>query len=184
LIKSTGDFSEITANFYKEAQRLKEKYKNKIELLIGFESEWIRPSSHDIIKDLFTQYAFDIFIGSVHHVHTVPIDFDRTTYEKAREAAGGSDVKLFKDYFESQYEMLQALRPPIVGHFDLIRLLSDSPNVDMSILEDIWPLIQRNLGFIQSYKGILEINTSGWRKGMNEPYPARAICQVSSFLTV
>jgi histidinol-phosphatase (PHP family) len=158
---------------------LKIEYEDSIDLLIGFESEWIRPSSHDIIKDLVKHYKFEIFIGSLHHVHTIPIDFDRNLYEKARMAAGGSDVQLFKDYFESQYEMLQALRPPIIGHFDLIRLLSDTPNIDMSGLDIIWPLIQRNLELIQSYQGILEINTSGWRKGMNEPYPAKAICQVS-----
>jgi histidinol-phosphatase (PHP family) len=179
LIKSPSDFAEITTKFYKEAQALKEKYRDQIELLIGFETEWIRPSSHDIIKELVQQYKFEVFIGSVHHVHTIPIDFDRAMYEKAREAGGGTDLQLFKDYFESQYSMLQALKPPIVGHFDLIRLLSDSPNIDMSSLDEIWPLIKRNLEFIQSYSGILEINTSGWRKGMNEPYPARAICQVS-----
>lgn len=117
-------------------------------------------------------------MGSVHHVHTVPIDFDRPLYEKARDKAGGTDLKLFEHYFDSQFEMLQALKPPVVGHFDLIRLLSDSPNIEMRDHSQIWDQVQRNLEFIQSYHGILEINTSALRKGLKEAYPAVSICRV------
>jgi histidinol-phosphatase (PHP family) len=112
-------------------------------------------------------------MGSVHHTHTHPIDFDRATYETARAAAGGSDERLFEDYFDSQYEMLQALQPPVVGHFDLIRLLSDHRDLD-----GVWERIERNLKFIVSYGGILELNASGLRKGLAEPYPCLPICQV------
>ena len=66
----------------------------------------------------------DFFIGSVHHVHEIPIDYDAAFYSKAKAVAGG-EVKLFEDYFDSQFEMLKALRPKVVGHFDLIRLLSE-----------------------------------------------------------
>jgi histidinol-phosphatase (PHP family) len=147
-------------------------------LLIGFETEWIRNSSFDIIRDLQSKYKWDFFVGSVHHVHTIPIDFDRPWYEKAREKAGGSDMKLFEDYFNSQFEMLQALKPPVVGHFDLVRLLSDSPNIEMKDYPHLWAKVQRNLEFIHSYDGILEINTSALRKGLKEAYPAVSICRV------
>jgi histidinol-phosphatase (PHP family) len=147
--------------------------------LIGFESEWIRPSTLQIIRGVLTKYPFDFFMGSIHHTHTIPIDFDRNTYEKARDAAGGTDEKLFEDYFESQYEMLQTLQPPIVGHFDLIRLLSDYRDADFKDMKGVWEMIPRNLQFIASYGGILELNASGLRKGLAEPYPCMPICQVS-----
>jgi histidinol-phosphatase (PHP family) len=115
----------------------------------------------------------------VHHVHTIPIDYDRLLYEKAREKSGGTDLQLFSDYFDAQYDMLQALRPPIVGHFDLIRLLSDLRNVDMREYPSLWQKVLRNLEYVISYNGILEINTSALRKGLNEPYPSEPICKVS-----
>jgi histidinol-phosphatase (PHP family) len=131
------------------------------------------------VKDLQAKYKWDFFVGSVHHVHTIPIDFDRDHFENARQVSGGSDIQLFEDYFDSQYEMLQSLKPPVVGHFDLIRLLSDHRNIDMTIYARLWDKVQRNLKFISSYDGILEINTSALRKGLDEPYPISSICQVS-----
>jgi histidinol-phosphatase (PHP family) len=180
IIHGAEDFAQITANFYLEAKRLKALYKRKIDLLIGFESEWIRPSSLKIIQDIQSSYDWDLFIGSIHHVHTIPIDFDRQMYEQAREKAGGTDLKLFEDYFDAQYEMLKAINPPIVGHFDLIRLLSDSRDIEMCSHATLWQKVHRNLDYVASYEGILEINTSGWRKGLKEPYPSATICKVSN----
>jgi histidinol-phosphatase (PHP family) len=165
-------------SFILEATRIRDAYSSKIRLLIGFESEWIRPSTLDIIHGLHAKYTFDFFIGSVHHTHTIPIDFDKATYEKARAKAGGTDERLFEDYFDSQYEMLQALNPPIVGHFDLVRLLSDEPDAEFKNMKSVWKKIQRNLEYITSYGGILELNSSALRKGLAQPYPCLAVCQV------
>lgn len=172
----------VSDAFYAEALRLRAKYGDQINLPIGFESEWIRPSTLTLIRDLQKKFKYDMFVGSLHHVHTIPIDFNRLTYESAREKAGGLDERLFEDYFDSQYEMLQALKPPVVGHFDLIRLLSDDPDGSFQHLEGVWSRIQRNLDFITSYGGLLEINSSAVRKGMKEPYPKVEICKVGSRL--
>ena len=143
------------------------------------EIDWIRPSSGNLIKRLITQYKPDMFVGSVHHVHTIPIDYDRSMYEKARSISGGSDEKLFEDYYDAQLEMLEALKPPVVGHFDLIRLKSDDPNTTSEQWPEVWKRVLRNLDFIAEYGGLLEINSAALRKGMQEPYPNKRICRVS-----
>jgi histidinol-phosphatase (PHP family) len=109
----------------------------------------------------------------------MPIDFDTPMYHKAREIAGGSDEKIFADYFDSQYEMLTALKPPLVGHLDLIRLKSDDPDRSFRTWPAVWEKIERNLKFIAGYGGVLELNTSSLRKGMSEAYPQSEICKVS-----
>lgn len=119
----------------------------------------------------------DYFIGSVHHIHEIPIDYDTAFYVKARDAAGGTDEKLFEDYFDSQYEMLKALKPKVVGHFDLIRLLSDEPNRNLRELKAVWEKAVRNLKLIVEQGGLMEINSSALRKGLEEPYPTRSICE-------
>lgn len=119
-------------------------------------------------------------MGSIHHTHTIPIDFDRATYEQAREKAGGTDEQLFENYFDEQYDMLQALKPPVVGHFDLIRLLSDHQNTEFEGMKGVWERMERNLEFIASYGGLLELNSAGLRKGLAEPYPCLAVTQVWS----
>ncbi|KAI9882408.1 MAG: hypothetical protein M1823_005847 [Watsoniomyces obsoletus] len=164
-------------DFYHEALRLREQYSSKIHLLIGFESEWIRPSTETLIKNLLQTYEFDLFVGSLHHVGTIPIDFDRPTYERARAAAGGTEEDIFKEYFDTQYRMLSELQPPVVGHFDLIRLYADEPDGDFQRFPEVWTRIERNLEWIAHCGGLLEVNSSALRKGLKEPYPGRHIIQ-------
>ncbi|KAI4723530.1 histidinol phosphatase [Aureobasidium sp. EXF-10727] len=164
--------------YYPEALRLRAKYASQLNILIGFESEWIRPETNSIIKDLLSRYNFDFFVGSVHHVHTKPIDYDHDMYYDARNISGGSDQDVFAAYFDQQYDMLKALNPPLVGHFDLIRLKSDDPERNWTTMPAVWSKIIRNLDYVASYGGILEINSSAIRKGMSEPYPKAEICKV------
>lgn len=91
---------------------------------------------------------------------------------------GGSDEELFAEYFDAQYAMLTKLKPPVVGHLDLIRLYSDDPNRSFKQFEDVWDKILRNLQFIAGYGGLIELNSSALRKGMDEPYPKVEICEV------
>jgi histidinol-phosphatase (PHP family) len=165
--------------YVKEALRLREEYKAQIEIPVGFEAEWIRPESQELIEASIKKHPYDFFIGSVHHVHTVPIDYDHDMYRDARGRAGGTDERLFEDYFDAQYEMLKAMKPPVVGHFDLIRLKSDDPDGGFESMKGVWSRILRNLDLIAGYGGILEINSAAVRKGMREPYPNGEICQAA-----
>ncbi|WEW59349.1 histidinol-phosphatase [Emydomyces testavorans] len=168
---------ENEAAYFKEAIGLREKYQSQINIPIGFESDWIRPSSLDLIKGSLDEYPCDFFIGSVHHVHTIPIDYDKDFYSRARQLSGGTDEKLFEDYFDDQYKLLMELKPPVIGHFDLIRLMSDNSDASFQQWPQVWEKILRNLDFIAGYGGLLELNSASLRKGMSEPYPKAEICK-------
>jgi histidinol-phosphatase (PHP family) len=144
---------------------------------VGFESDWIRPSSKEFIENLLAQHTFDFFVSSVHHVHSIPIDYDTPFYIKARDVAGGTDENLFNDYFDAQYAMLQELKPPVIGHLDVIRLKSDEPERSFQQWPEVWKKVLRNLDLVASYGGILELNFASLRKGMREPYPKLEICK-------
>lgn len=157
------------------------------------EIEWILPAAHSkaAVEALLDTYQLDLFVGSVHHVHGIPIDYDRATYQQALEAAtqaqgrdasgiagSGREELLFADYFDAQFEMFQALKPPVIGHFDLIRLLSSVPDPVWKQSPMIWKRIERNLRYVADYGGCLEINSSAMRKGLQEPYPNKEITMV------
>lgn len=163
--------------YIREAQRLQTKYASQIHLLIGFEGEWIRPEYGSLITSLASHACVDYFIGSLHHVNGHPLDFDDVFYRRAITSSGGTEEKMFERYYDQQYEMLTALKPRIVGHFDLPRLLSSDPDRDMRGWKGVWEKIIRNLKFVQSYGGWLECNTSALRKNMSEPYPCRSIAE-------
>ena len=155
-------------------------YASDIEIFVGLEIDWIRPSSRPWINDVLGKYQFDLFVGSIHHVHTIPIDYDHEMYTEARRISGGTDERLFVDYFDLQFDMLQALKPPIVGHFDLIRLKSDDPDVDCLRWDIVQQRVLRNLDFVIGYGGLMELSSAALRKGLKEPYPGRSICKVGS----
>jgi len=172
-----ASLAKLYDDFYAEARRLQKQYASQIQLLVGFEAEWIRESSLSLIQALLERHDVDLFVGSVHHVYTVPIDFDHDLYHKARSMGDGTDERIFADYFDSQLEMLQALKPPVVGHFDLIRLKSDDPERSFRTWPRVWDKVQRNLQYIARYGGVLELNSASLRKGMSEPYPQVEICK-------
>ncbi|KAI0871565.1 histidinol-phosphatase [Hypoxylon argillaceum] len=196
------------ASYLEEALRLQALYAPQISLLIGFEGEWMRPAYESLVGDLATHPAIDYFIGSLHHVNGVPIDYDKDYYARAMASVGtltngttSSDStsaaagrgpgcengeiadaepreeSMYERYYDQQYEMLVALRPRIVGHFDLIRLMSADPDRDVRRWRGVWERIERNLAFVASYGGWLECNSSALRKGLAEPYPCRPIAE-------
>ena len=180
-------------SYYQEACRLREAYRSQITILVGTETDWIRPSDGDLIRQVRAQYDLDFVVGSVHHVHEVPIDLDRQLYARAAELSRkkrisleprAEEEQLFLDYFDDQMAMLQTVKPTVVGHFDLIRLLSQSPNASLTASAHVWNKVQQNLEFVHDYGGFLEINTSGLRKGLAEPYPSADVCKVSFLRTL
>ena len=166
------------SGFFCEAKRLQKAYSSSISILVGTEVDWIRPSSKIFIEKLLSNFQFDLFIGSVHHVHGIPIDYNEEMFDQARRISGESDERLAEDYFDLQYEMLNALKPPIVGHFDLIRLKSRNPDESFRRWPGVWKKVQRNLTCVVEYGGIFELNSAALRKGLKEPYPSAEICRV------
>jgi histidinol-phosphatase (PHP family) len=176
-----------------EAQRMRAKYAGQIHILIGFEGEFIRPEVYGpLVRELASDPVIDYFMGSLHHTCGVPIDFDKDYYGKARDAAGGTEELLYAKYYDEQHAMLTTLEPKVVGHFDLIRLLSEDPGRDLRTAwaadadadaeapgpeGTVWDKVVRNLRVVKSYGGWLECNSSALRKGLAEPYPARPIAE-------
>lgn len=116
----------------------------------------------------------------MHHVHGVPIDYDATMFAAARDASvGGTEEKLYEDYYDLQYHMLQELKPRVVGHFDLIRLMSEDPGRDIRQWKGVWDRVIRNLKLAREQGGWLEVNSAALRKGLAEPYPCRIIAEVT-----
>lgn len=136
-----------------------------VELLVGMEIEWIHQNTFQEIMEMQKKYEFDYLIGSIHHVNQIPIDFSLELYEKVEQEVGGP-TQLYSLYFDSQYDMLQKVKPLIIGHFDLIRMWKN-----VTIDDIVWMKIKRNIEFITLYGGLVEINSRAWKKGLPGAYP-------------
>ncbi|KAK6203567.1 Polymerase/histidinol phosphatase-like protein [Scheffersomyces amazonensis] len=185
------ELNEDFHNYLKHAKKLKEEYNGNgaLKLLVGFEVEGIDDAHIDLANSIIkNDSAINMCVGSVHHVHSIPIDFDRETWVKARSfTKEGTTRALYRDYFQLQYKIITRIKPSVVGHFDLIRLFEDPEEIDVTtnkkikdiVLKDDWPevwtLIINNIQEINSYGGLIEVNSAAIRKGWKTPYPKKDI---------
>lgn len=126
---------ENLQNYVNEINELKEKYKNKIEILLGFEADYFEnPQIGSAVPDfnLYKPLNPDYLIGSVHFINTEKGFY---TVDHSAENVRENLLKLYGnpqtgyidgkkavcDYFEAERQMLKKCNFSILGHADLIR---------------------------------------------------------------
>ncbi|KAJ3527938.1 hypothetical protein NMY22_g9596 [Coprinellus aureogranulatus] len=173
-------------DFLEEAHRLKAHYAPQITLLVGLETEYISEKDLDGLDALLERFGdrVEYIVGSIHHVQTVPIDFDIPTYDKALSlfASDGSapdpHYRLFLEYFDAQYTLLQRFKPEVIGHFDLCRLFA--PHYVFSEYPAVWEKVIRNIRYAVEYGALFEVNAAAFRKKWNTAYPGEEVLKVSA----
>ena len=170
---SAAHLQQQFRDYFAECRRLREKYRDRIELFCCFETETY-PGSSAVVRDLLAATKPDYIVGSVHHVGGIGIDYSRELYAEATAQAGGL-VQLYCAYFDAQYAMLVELEPAVVGHFDLIRIF-DPDYVNTLRHPAVWQRIERNLDFVAQKGLILDFNMRGFDKTA-EQYPSRPVLE-------
>ncbi len=145
-------------------------YADRIEVLRGLEAEVVPASSYVVeTQRLRARFQLDYVVGSVHWVDDHPIDVSRDLFDRAVAHAGGLAPLLVR-YYRALAEMVDALRPEVVGHFDLPRLFSqgEPAHTDAGVLA-----ARRDaLAVIAQRGALVEVNTAGIRKDLGGAYPA------------
>jgi histidinol-phosphatase (PHP family) len=160
------------AKYIETARRLQQTYASQLEIIVGFETE-SHPGYEAFVQKLIAEFRPDYVVGSLHHVHDLPIDMTEALYRDAAQQVGGIDA-LYCAYFDEQVELINALKPAVVGHFDLIRLFD--PDYPRRLQQpEIWQRIRRNLERIKELDLILDFNLRALSKGAAEPYISRPI---------
>jgi histidinol-phosphatase (PHP family) len=150
-----------------EGRRLQKKYADRIEIFIGFETE-AYSGAFQLAAELSAQYRPDYILGGVHHVADIAFDAGPETYKQAVSAVGGIEA-LYCRYLDLQHELILALRPQVVAHFDLIRIF-DTDYLQRWRHPEIARRIRRNLETVAAMNLILDFNVAALRKGASEPY--------------
>ena len=164
---------------------LVEEYAGRLTILRGFEAEVV-PDDYASLMRGYRQSrledgrpAFDYMVGSTHFVHDISIDGPPALFEQAVAACGGLEA-LIVEYYAQVARMIDALRPDVVGHFDLVKLnvLRHGARLgyDPALLQSpaVLQAAQTAMTAARECDCILDLNTAGWRKGLGEPYPGPA----------
>ncbi|MEG2770481.1 MAG: histidinol-phosphatase [Oscillospiraceae bacterium] len=160
--------------YIRELARLKEKYKDKIEIFTGLEQDFCTPNPTE---------KLDYKIGSVHYLKalngkTYPIDWDISLMKRAVNIGfKGDGVAFYKSYFRALDEMLSYQKPDICGHFDLLIKLNYG-NLFFDEQSDEYKKTALDVLLKYVDKVIFEVNTGGMYRGFTkEPYPSRFLLE-------
>ena len=144
----------------KEAQ---ETYKEKIEILLGYEVDYL-PGHMD---ERVLHADVDYLIGSVHFIDEWGFDNPEFIGRYEHEDI---DV-IWQKYFDTIEAMAKTKLFDIVGHLDLIKIFKFMPKKDIK-------LIAKNaLTAIKESDMVLEINVAGYRKPVAEAYPSQELLE-------
>lgn len=164
LPRTTMPKSEF-ANYVDEVLRLKEEYKNKIDVLLGVESDYF-PERMDFYKQEYNKYPLDYIIGSVHFLDDSSI-FDKKVWERLTK---NEKIKRQEYYYHLIQQSAKSGMFHILGHIDCMktayRSFSDLPK----------GIIDETLQVIAKHDVSIEINTSGAHKGCGW-YPTDSILE-------
>jgi histidinol-phosphatase (PHP family) len=171
------DLARMFESYVVRALELRERYADRIELLVGFESEVLpEPGWAEQMRELRRRHPeFDYLVGSVHHVGGIGIDMTPELTAKVAEDVGGRDA-LERLYFELVGEMVERLRPEIVGHFDLIRKFD---GFGASFGPGTWKCIESALEVIRAVGSVLDVNAAPARRGMGPVYPLPPVLELA-----
>ena len=153
--------------YFVEARRLKVLHQDKIDILVGFETD-AYTGYEDSVARLISRHQPDMIVGSVHHVHDILFDGKLEDYKRAAELSGSLEA-LYCDYFDKQLELIERFQPAVVGHFDLIRI-HDSNYMQRWEDVEVRDRALRNLTRIKELGLILDLNVRALSKGAMEPY--------------
>lgn len=170
------------SGYIEEIQRLKEKYKDKIEIYLGIE------------QDLYSkrpEFDYDFIIGSTHYVNVggvmrdVDLNEEYMT-ETVNEFYGGDFHAYVKDYYKNVVKVGLKYPNCIIGHFDLVTKFNEGEKhftYDKKYFDIAFNAIEMLQG------RVFEINTGAMSRGMRtEPYPHKVllkhICEVGGEVIV
>ena len=145
--------------------KLKERYKNEIEILLGYEVDYLKGHMD---KRVLTSKV-DYLIGSVHFL-------DKWGFDNP-EFIGGWKTRNIDDIWQEYFDAIEAMAKTkyfdIVGHFDLIKVFKFMPTKDIRVLA------KKALQAIKKSEMVIELNGAGLRKPIKEIYPSQMLLEVA-----
>lgn len=158
---------EKLEKYISELKFLKEKYKDKIKILIGLEQDSYSEEPN---------YPFDYLIGSVHVVKKngeyISVDLSSEYSRNVIKEVYHNDFDAFaEDYFAEMETVVEKTKCDIIGHFDLITKYNDKFGIKES--PRYLKAAKKAVDALLPYGIPFEINTGGMaRAGKKEPYPS------------
>lgn len=154
--------------YVNEVLELKHIYSEKIEVLLGVESDFF-PEQANIYRTCFEPYPFDYIIGSVHHVDGVSI-FNKKRWNGLTER---EKIRTKENYYSLIEQSARSGMFQILGHIDAMKGFYPA----FSSIQTV--AVENTIRVIGENDIAIEINTSGKTKDVGGWYPSDDILELA-----
>lgn len=145
------------ASYVREMHEVRDRFAGRIPVRLGVESDYVL-GWDDHYRTLWRRYPLDYVIGSVHWLG----EWSIFSPELPRGRTPGD---IYEEYLLTTQAAARSGAYDILGHLDCLKTRGHVP--DLSIT----PRLEETVRVIADSGVAVELNTSGWRKGLGEPYP-------------
>jgi len=157
--------------YLNEVEELRDEFESKgLRLRIGIEIDYA-PDIEDELKEIIYQHPFDYVLGAVHCLDHIAIS---SGAESALYFRGKSLDEVLIHYFSSLSQAVSSGLFDCIAHFDGYRKYG-LHHFGAEILSPPRDLVEPVLRLMMVEEVGLEINTSAFRHGQEEPYPGKVI---------
>lgn len=150
-----------TCGYIAEINRLKEKYKKRIQVYLGIEEDAFSPVDRS---------KFDYIIGSSHYFHVnnqyYPIDSNYDYFKRCLTVFDYDIIRLSETYYRAFCNYINFRKPDIIGHFDLITKFDE---LDSSLFlhnAEYKRIAEKYITAAAESGSIFEINTGAVARGL------------------
>ena len=176
---------EMYTEYVEMINEYREKYRGKIEIFAGIESErygemgYLSSDLSEIRKKL------DFVVGSVHTTgingKVCVVDTEMTDFIRARDMCyEGISRKFVEDYFRNYIDNIRELKPEIAGHLDLVKKNNSAGYFFDEKSSWYRELVSCALDEIKKQDCVMEINTGGaFKHGVRCIYPSAEILEMA-----
>lgn len=161
-----------TKAYMAEINRLKEAYKDKIQIYLGIEE--------DMLYTVANREEFDYIIGSLHYVFVngtpYALDISNDKFLAALNEFGGDILALAENYYSQFCYYIKQRKPDIIGHFDVLTKYDEKFDYGFATNQKYIKLAKKYIKKAARAGSFFEVNTGaiarGWR---TMPYPAEEL---------
>ncbi|SFM24700.1 histidinol-phosphatase (PHP family) [Paenibacillus sp. 1_12] len=152
--------------YVEEAFRLQKQYKDRIDIRVGLEGDYIEGYEQDIER-IINAYPWDYVIGSVHFLG----EWDISDYRQLDKWNGRDPYDVYVQYYDAVGKAVRSGFYDYIGHIDVIKRFGYKPEQSVVHLEN------QALDAVRASGMAIELNASGLRMPVKEMFPSRRMLE-------